>query len=185
MIDKKGKNIFYILLSINIIATIAERILPALFLDVTKYLPELLVSIIILICWFYAISKGYKWPKVILIIAGFIGAFKSISNAWNIYSIKEVYYDGIAITNNINEVNIFCYALFISGLIYLTTSLFFLFSTSLKSFLNWKNSYISILPKRERLANSIRGIGIIISLVGVSWGFSIGLINTIMNPKLL
>lgn len=181
MENQKGKNIFYTLFSLNLIATIGERIFPVFYLDVSSYLPKMVVSIIILFFWFYAIYKGYNWPKYALIILGFLAAIISINNAWNIYSAKAAFYGEREITDN----TIALCVLFLNGLIYLSTALLFLFSKSLKSFLNWKRSFISMLSKRERLANSIYGIGVVIAIVGASWGFSIGLINTISNPKLI
>lgn len=185
MKNQKGKNIFYTLFSLNLIATIGERIFPVLYLDVSNYLPKMVVSIIILLFWFNGIYKGYSWPKYALIISGLFAATISINNAWNIYSAKAAFYGEKEITDNTIVVNIISYVLFLNGLIYLSTSILFLFSKSLKSFLNWKRSFISMLSKRERLANSIYGIGVVVAIVGASWGFSIGLINTISNPKLI
>lgn len=185
MKNQKGKNIFYALFSLNLIAAIGERIVPVLYLDVSSYFPKMVVSIIILFFWFYGIYKGYSWPKYALIILGLFAATISINNAWNIYSVKTAFYGEKEISDNTIVVNIISYVLFINGLIYLSTSLLFLFSKSLKSFLNWKRSFISMLSKRERFANSIYGIGVVIAGGGAIWGFLIGLINTISNPKLI
>ena len=185
MNNQKGKNIFYILFILNLIATIAERIFPTLYLDASSYLPKLIVSLIILTFWFYGIYNGYSWPKYALIILGFFGAAISIKNAWNIFSVKAAFYGDKEITDNAIVVNIISYVLFLNGLIYFSTSLLFIFSKSLKSFLNWKRSFILILSKRVRLANSIYCIGVAIAIAGASWGFTIGLMNTISNPKLI
>ena len=185
MNNQKGKNIFFILFILNLIATIAERIFPILYLGASSYLSKLVVSLIILACWFYGIYNGYSWLKYALIILGFFGASISINNAWNIFTVNVAFYGDKEITDNAIVVKIISYVLFLNGLIYIFTSLLFIFSKNLKAFLNWKRSFISILPKRERLANSIYGIGVAIAIAGASWGLTIGLINTISNPKLI
>lgn len=155
MNNQNGKNIFFILFALNLIATIMERIFPILYLDASSYLPKLIISLIILTCWFYGIYNGYSWLKYALIILGFFGAGISINHAWNIFSVNAAFYGDKEITDNAIVVKIISYMLFLNGLIYFFTSLLFLFSKNLKAFLNWKRSFISILSKRERLANSI------------------------------
>ena len=166
-------------------ATITERIFPTLYLDATSYLPKLIVSLIILTFWFYGIYSGYNWPKYSLIILGVFGGAESINNALNIFSVKAAFFGDIKITDSAIVTSIISYVLFLNGLIYFSTSLLLIFSKSLKSFLDWQRSFISILPKRERIANSIYCIGVAIAIAGASWVLTIGLINTISNPKLI
>lgn len=91
--NKNGKKVFHTIFILNIIATISERIFPIFYLDPSNYIPQTIVSIIILFFIFYGIDKGYNWLKYILIILGFFGSIMSIKNAWIIYSTKIVFYD--------------------------------------------------------------------------------------------
>jgi len=185
MKNKNGKNTFYTLFILNIIAILGEKLFPIFCLDASNYIPKTVVSIIILFFWFYGIYKGYNWLKYILIILGFLGAMISVDNAWNIYSTKIASYGVQEIADNYILANVISYVLFINGLIYLSTALLFLFSKNLKSFLSIKRSSLLLLSRKERLGNSIYDVGVVIAIVGASWGLLIGLINTILNPKLI
>ena len=185
MKNKNGKNTFYTLFILNIIAILGEKLFPIFCLDASNYIPKTVVSIIILFFWFYGIYKGYNWLKYILIILGFLGAMISVDNAWNIYSTKIACYGVQEIADNYILANVISYVLFINGLIYLSTALLFLFSKNLKSFLSIKRSSLLLLSRKERLGNSIYDVGVVIAIVGASWGLLIGLINTILNPKLI
>jgi phosphatidylglycerophosphatase A len=143
--NKNGKKIFYILFSLNIIATLGERIFPIFYLDSSNYIPQTIVSIIILFFLFYGIGKGYNWLKYILIILGFFGTTISINNALDIYSTKIVVYDSRKITDDSILAYVIAYILFINGLIYLSTSLLFLFSKNMKAFLSIKRNSILLL----------------------------------------
>ena len=183
--NKIGKKIFYTIFVFNIIETIGERIFPILYLDAMKYIHQTVISIIILSFIFYGIEKGYNWIKYILIVLLFFGSIISIIKALEIYSTGVSLYDSEEITSNSVLSYVIAFILFMDGLIYISTALLFSFSKSMKSFLSIKRAPILLLSRKERLGNYVFDIGVAIAVIGAIWGLLIGLMNTILSPKLI
>lgn len=197
MNNKNGRNIFYTLFVLNVIADVVQRIFPVFYFDARLHIPQILVSIGVSFFLFYGIYKGYNWLKYILIIMVFSGFIICIKNAGDIYLTKTVYYDSREITANSVLADVTAYVQFIISLIYLSTALLFLFSKNMKDFLissrkersGMAVNTIENFPDRRSMMEKSKSIllGIMMIPLFILWSFGafIGAVINATNNNIL
>ena len=169
-----------------LLACLIDIAVLVIFISPHEYIPKGVVRLIILLTWFYYLYKGYRWAKWLGIISCiFAGIWLLYAEIGILTFGGKTTYANIILTNDETTSIVIACSLLFAGTIYCLSALFILFSKNINMFLLQQRELIEVNTKRQQVANFFYVFGTIVAVCTVAWSFTVGLINTINNPKLV
>lgn len=167
----KGQYLTKVIISLYIICELINDFIYYIYYDFGKVGNDIirLILTVVLMYYFYI---GLKWSKILIIILSFAGALFVLN------------YGLLHLNNNIITIKLLGIMLCGLGVTYIIMAASILFNKNIRSFLNYKESIIPIITRRDRVKSFFHTFGFFIIICSETWAMTVATKNIIADPKL-
>jgi len=146
--NQMGKKYLSIAFVVMFIVQLVEILFALRFNEIESYIPKSIITVGLLIAWFYCIAEGFKIAKWALILVCIFTGIHFLYNGYIFYMTERVYYDNSLVTEGGSLAKLYGVQMIICGIIKLSFSLLMIFSKSINIFLEEKRKKRAAFSKR-------------------------------------